>query len=565
MNVVIVESPSKAKTINKYLGSGYTVLASFGHIRDLPSKDGSVDPDNNFAMHYTVPKESERHIKEIVKAVKNADTVYLATDPDREGEAISWHILEELKNRVKDLAQKKIVRVEFHEITKTAIQNAIAHPRSIATNLVNAQQARRALDYLVGFNLSPVLWRKVRGGLSAGRVQSVALRLICEREAEIEAFKSEEYWDIEADFFTPEHDVVTAKLSVFNGEKIEKFSFRNEKLAQSAVDMLANGSYCITDINKRQVKRNPQAPFITSTLQMEASRKLGFGARKTMQVAQKLYEGVQLGGETAGLITYMRTDATYLAQEAVTALRATIQQQFGANYVPEKPNVYKTKSQNAQEAHEAIRPTDPQRTPDAIRSYLSVDEYKLYDLIWKRTIACQMAQALLDQTTLTIATNGGQHQFRASGSIITFAGFLKVYRQGLDDGEHDENAENMLPPVNQNDVMALKQLKPEQHFTEPPPRFSEATLVKALEEHGIGRPSTYAAIVSTIRDRGYVRLENKRFMPEDVGRIVNKFLTEHFERYVDVGFTASMEGELDAVSRGEKDWVTYAAYLLAAV
>lgn len=543
-NILIVESPAKSKTIEKYLGKDYKVLASYGHIRDLPSKDGSVDVEHDFEMKYQVPKESEKAIKSIVDAVKTADKVYLATDLDREGEAISWHVLEELKSRIKDLDKKEIHRIAFSEITKKALQYAVAHPRELAMPMVNAQQARRALDYLVGFNLSPVLWKKVRRGLSAGRVQSVALRLICDREEEIEAFKAQEYWSITGQFNTPARKSLSAKLSHLNGEKLDKFSINNEETALAAVKTLEASTYHISEVKKKEVKRNPSAPFITSTLQMEASRKLGFGAKKAMMAAQKLYE--------AGLITYMRTDSVNLSAESIEACRTYISQTYGNEYVPSSPNTFKTKTQNAQEAHEAIRPTDFSRRASDIK--IGEAEAKLYDLIWKRTIACQMAQAKLDQTTLVISSENGQHLFRATGSILTFAGFLKVYREGTDDGQSDDMDENLLPEVNEKDLMDLIQIDPAQHFTEPLPRYSEATLVKALEERGIGRPSTYASIVSTIQDRGYVALDKKRFKPEDVGRVVSKFLTEHFTQYVDYNFTANMEEVLDAVARGEKDW-----------
>lgn len=540
MNIVIVESPAKAKTIEKYLGKDYKVLASYGHVRDLPSKNGSVDPDADFQMHYTVNPDSEKRLKEIAKAVKDADAVYLATDLDREGEAISWHVYEELKNRVKDMDKKQVHRIEFAEITKKAIQNAIAHPRDLATDLIDAQQARRALDYLVGFNLSPVLWRKVRGGLSAGRVQSVALRLICERENEIEAFNPEEYWTIEGEF-SDGTNTLKAKLATFNGTKVEKFSFRDEASSTTAVNTLQPLTYNLSEIEKKQTRRNAAPPFITSTLQQDASRKLGFAARRTMQAAQRLYE--------AGHITYMRTDSVNLANEAIQSLRSEIQNRYGNDYVPEKPNYYKSKSQNAQEAHEAIRPTNPSFGPDEAHS-LDSDQAKLYTLIWQRAMACQMAPAKVDQTAMNITAEGGKQVFRATGSVIAFPGFLKVYQQR----RADRDDETILPDIPQNTPLDLTELLPEQHFTEPPPRYSEATLVKALEENGIGRPSTYAAIISTIQDRGYVRQEQRRLHPEDVGRIVNKFLTEHFPRYVDLGFTAEMEEKLDEISRGEKPW-----------
>ena len=542
-HLVIVESPAKCKTIEKFLGKDYRVLSSFGHIRDLPSKDGSVDVDNNFKMNYKVSAQSEKHIKAIVKEAKDADTIYLATDLDREGEAISWHVLEELKNRIKGFDDSKIKRIVFSEITKKAIIDAVENPGKLDIDMVNAQQARRALDYLVGFNLSPVLWRKVKGGLSAGRVQSVALRLICERENEIDAFKPQEYWSIEGNFAV-ENGEFTAKLTHLEGDKLEKFALNSEKSASNAVESLRAGNYAISSIEKKQTRRNPAAPFITSSLQMEASRKLGFGARKTMQVAQKLYE--------AGLITYMRTDSVNLSGDALANLRDVIDKNYGSTYLPEKPNFYKTKGQNAQEAHEAIRPTNAAN--QAKNLGLTDDDAKLYTLIWKRTVACQMMPAKLDQTAISI-TDQRKNTFRATGSVLVFDGFLKVYFESRSDDDDGSERDSLLPSVTEKEPADLKEIKPNQHFTEPPARFSEATLVKSLEDHGIGRPSTYAAIVSTIRDRGYVKLEKKRFFPEDVGRIVNKFLTQHFATYVDYGFTADMEEKLDEVSRGEKDWV----------
>ncbi|MFZ2619515.1 MAG: type I DNA topoisomerase, partial [Alphaproteobacteria bacterium] len=543
-NIIIVESPAKAKTIEKYLGRDFTVLASYGHVRDLPSKDGSVDPADNFAMHYQTSPDSEKNLKAIANAVKMADAVYLATDPDREGEAISWHVLEELKQRLKkNLDGKPIHRIVFTEITKTAVQYAVANPRGLDMALIDAQQARRALDYLVGFNLSPVLWRKVKGGLSAGRVQSVALRLICDRENEIEAFKAEEYWTMDGLFATPKNQTFSAKLAVYNGKKVEKFTFREEGGARAAEKLLASLTYTLNAVEKKQVRRYPSPPFMTSTLQQEASRKLGFTARRTMQTAQRLYE--------AGHISYMRTDSVNLAAEAITALRREISTRYGEDFVPEKPNYYKSKQQNAQEAHEAIRPTAPHLNAGALG--LEDDQRKLYELIWKRTLACQMTPAVFDQTTLNIEDPTAKNAFRATGRIMIFAGFIQAYTEGRDD-DTDDDGEALLPPVTQGDAMDLQKLKPEQHFTEPPPRFTEATLVKTLEEYGIGRPSTFATIISTIQDRGYVRLEQKRFFPEDVGRVVSKFLCQHFEKYVDYNFTAHLEDDLDAVSRGEKKW-----------
>ena len=551
-NVVIVESPSKAKTINKYLGGNFTVIASYGHVSELPSKDGSVDVDHDFAMHYITAKGASKRLDEMASAIKKAKILYLATDPDREGEAISWHVLQEMEKR-KALKNVQIHRVEFNEITKSAVQRAIANPRDLHQTLIEAQQARRALDYLVGFNLSPVLWRKVRPGLSAGRVQSVALRLICEREKEINAFESQEYWTIAGSFGTSKAAVINARLTVLEGTKQEKFSITSEAQATTAVNTLGAGSYTVSAVTKKQTQRRPAPPFITSTLQQEASRKLGYGAKRTMTLAQRLYEGIEVNGETVGLITYMRTDSVHLAGEALDSVRDTIGRQFGADYVPEKPNFFKTKAKNAQEAHEAIRPTTPSLTPASLKGSLDADMWKLYDLIWKRTIACQMTAALIDQTALDITS--GNNQFRATGSVITFPGFLKVYREGMDDSATDELDEAVLPDVQEGDALNVKDIKPEQHFTEPPPRFSEATLVKALEELGIGRPSTYASIISVLVDRGYVKLDKRRFQPEDVGMVVSKFLTEHFSQYVDYGFTANLEDDLDAISRGEKNWL----------
>lgn len=542
-NLVIVESPAKCKPVEKYLGSDFKALSSYGHIRDLPSKDGSVDVENDFEMHYQVSSDKEKQIRAIVAEAKKCDRIYLASDLDREGEAISWHVLEELKARIKGFDESKVKRIVFTEITKKGLQEAIANPKDLDMDMVNAQQARRALDYLVGFNLSPVLWRKVKGGLSAGRVQSVALRLICEREEEIENFKPEEYWSIEGQFQTPRNDQFKAKLTHLAGDKLEKFTINTEELAKNAVENLKQGNYSITDIVRKQTKRNPSAPFITSTLQIEASRKLGFGAKRTMQAAQKLYE--------AGFITYMRTDSVNLSGDAISMLRDTIENKYGSNYVPEKPVFYKSKTQNAQEAHEAIRPTQGARLPSEIT--IGEDEKKLYKLIWQRTIACQMAPAKLDQTALVIEDQN-KNAFRATGSIVTFDGFMKVYQEHKSDEDSGNEKDRLLPQVDKDELMDLLDVLPDQHFTEPPARYSEATLVKVLEDNGIGRPSTYASIVTTIQDRGYVRLDKRRFFPEDVGRIVNKFLTQHFTTYVDYNFTANMEEELDAVSRGEKEW-----------
>jgi len=543
--VVVVESPAKAKTIEGYLGPGYTVLASYGHIRDLRKKEGAVDPNDDFAMHYEVPADSEKNIKAILTALKGADTLYLATDLDREGEAISWHVWEEVKKRAPKVAGNLHVhRIAFSEITKSAISKAIQNPRELALNLINAQQARRALDYLVGYTLSPVLWRKVRGGLSAGRVQSVALRLICEREIAIEAFTAEEYWTLQGTFTTAGNKPLTANLSLYQGQKVEKFSFTNAATAHAAQAALQPMAFSVAALEKTEKRRFPAPPFITSTLQQEAARKLGFAARRTMQAAQRLYE--------AGHITYMRTDAVNLANESVAALRATIGKEYGADHLPAQPIVYKNKSKNAQEAHEAIRPTDPAQKPANLR--LEDDQARLYALIWQRTIACQMVPARLEQTTITLMDASRQNAFRATGSVIVFAGFLAVYQEGRDDDAADDDDDKILPAVQEGEKLTTKAVTTEQHFTEPPPRFSEASLIKALEELGIGRPSTYASIISTIQDRGYVRLDKKRFFPEDIGRVVNKFLTQHFGQYVDFHFTANLEDDLDAIARGEHDW-----------
>ncbi|PIZ30107.1 MAG: type I DNA topoisomerase [Alphaproteobacteria bacterium CG_4_10_14_0_8_um_filter_53_9] len=542
-NLVIVESPSKAKTIEGYLGKDYKVLASFGHVRDLPSKEGVVEPDNDFAMHYQVSAGSEKTLKAIMAEVKQAETLYLATDLDREGEAISWHVWQEIKRRApKEAAKLNVHRIEFTEVTKTAIQNAIKHPRELSLNLINAQQARRALDYLVGFNLSPVLWRKVKGGLSAGRVQSVALRLIAEREDAIEAFKPEEYWSIHGDFSTDEGKALPSNLSVYNGKKVEKFTFTTEDAANAVTNTLRPLTWEVTDKDVSEKRRFPSPPFITSTLQQEGARKLGLSARQTMQVAQRLYE--------SGHISYMRTDSVNLATEAISSIRKTIEDNYGHENLPSQPNFYKSKSKNAQEAHEAIRPTNPALHP---KNFSGDDlQRKLYTLIWQRTIACQMTPAKLEQTTLTIGEPSGKHQFRATGSVIIFAGFLNVYQEGKDDTTDDD--ETTLPNISKGAKLKTEDIHGNQHFTEPPPRFTEATLVKALEEYGIGRPSTYATIISTLQDRGYVKLDKKRFFPEDVGRVVARFLTEHFTTYVDYNFTAGLEEELDAIARGEKDW-----------
>ena len=552
--LVIVESPAKCKTIQKYLGKDTVVLASYGHVRDLLPKEGAVDTANDFAMKYQVIDRNSKHVDAIAKAMKKADVLYLATDPDREGEAISWHLYELLKKRG-TLKNKKTHRVVFHEITKQAVNEAVANPRELSMDMVNAQQARRALDYLVGFTLSPLLWKKVRRGLSAGRVQSPALRMIVERELEIEAFEPKEYWTIEADAALKKANF-DAKLTHLQGKKLSQFTINNETGSAEAVAILtkaADGKLLVTNVSKKQRKRNPAAPFTTSTLQQEASRKLGFGAQRTMSVAQQLYEGVDTGEGAVGLITYMRTDSVSLANEAVEELRGFIAEKYGAVAVPKAPQVYKTKSKNAQEAHEAVRPTSISRTPESLKRYLPADQLKLYTLIWQRTLASQMVHATMNTVAVDLGCGAG-NTFRANGSTVVNPGFMSVYLEGQDDSKSDKD-ERLLPVMEVGDVVDLKAVRPEQHFTEPPPRYSEASLVRSLEEHDIGRPSTYANIISTLLQRGYVELEKKRFHPTDVGRVVGKFLVEHFTQYVDYGFTASLEGDLDAVSRGEKEWV----------
>jgi DNA topoisomerase-1 len=557
-NLVIVESPAKASTISKYLGKDFDVLASYGHVRDLVPKEGAVAPDDGFAMKYQVIERNEKHVKAIMRALKKADALYLATDPDREGEAISWHLIELLKER-NALDSKDVHRVVFHEITKQAVQEAVDNPRELSGDLVGAQQARRALDYLVGFNLSPLLWKKVQRGLSAGRVQSPALRMIVERELEIEAFKAREYWSIEADVSKGEQPFVSRLVS-YKGEKVEQFSFENETAARDVEKTLldaAGGEFNVLSVTKRQRRRNPAAPFTTSTLQQEASRKLGFNTQRTMRVAQKLYEGIELPGEgQVGLISYMRTDSVTLADVAVAEIRDVIAERYGKNNVPEEPRVFKTKSKNAQEAHEAIRPTSVAHIPDEIRGSLDEDQYKLYSLIWKRTMACQMVPAIFDTVAIEMAAGDPElgHRMRANGSVLVEPGFMAVYQEGKDDSK-DDDGDRLLPEISEGDTIKLEELRPEQHFTEPPPRFTEASLVKTLEEYGIGRPSTYASIIATLKNREYVEMDAKRFIPTDIGRIVTGFLTEHFKQYVDYDFTAKLEDDLDEVSLGHKEWV----------
>jgi len=555
-HLVIVESPAKCKTIEKYLGKGFQVLASYGHVRDLIPKEGAVDPAHDFAMKYQIIERNQRHLQNITQAVKKADILYLATDPDREGEAISWHVFEHLKAK-KALKNTTVKRVVFHEITKQAVTDAIAHPIDLSINMVNAQQARRALDYLVGFNLSPLLWKKIRRGLSAGRVQSPALRMIVERELEIEAFKKKEYWTHTAELQIDEQGF-KARLTHYEGKKLSQFSVTEEKQAKAIKQnllVLADGQLIVVKIDKKQRRRNPAAPFITSTLQQEASRKLGFSTKKTMMVAQQLYEGIEVSGETAGLITYMRTDSVNLSDQALEQIRTLIDEKYGIENLPKAPRSFKTKSKNAQEAHEAIRPTRVDHLPEQIKNYLSTDQYKLYSLIWKRTIACQMIHATLNQIAVDLSCGSQDNLFRATGSSIAKPGFMAVYLEGKDDNKETDDKERFLPPMEEGRPVPLKDIIAAQHFTEPPPRYGEASLVKSLEEHGIGRPSTYATIISTLQNREYVTLESKRFHPTDVGRIVNKFLTEHFNQYVDYNFTANLEDDLDAIARGEKDWI----------
>jgi DNA topoisomerase-1 len=555
-NVVVVESPAKAKTIYRYLGKDFTVLASFGHIRDLPSKNGSVRPDEGFDMTWEIDDRAKKHIAEIATAVRGADHLYLATDPDREGEAISWHVQQVLTEQGALSSKTTVQRIVFHEITKTAVQHALETPRAINKELVDAYLARRALDYLVGFTLSPVLWRKLPGSRSAGRVQSVALRLVVEREAEIEAFIPQEYWSVTAQLLTPRNEKFISRLTHLNGKKLDKFSLPNEEQAQAACKAIRERQFSVATLEKRQVKRHPAAPFITSTLQQEASRKLGFGATRTMQLAQRLYEGVQIGGEVTGLITYMRTDSIQIAGEALAAARRYIEASYGKQYLPGSPRVFKNKSKNAQEAHEAIRPTQLSRRPEEVRLYLDEAQYKLYDLIWKRTIASQMESALFDQVTVDMASADAQVTLRATGSTLTFDGFLKLYQEGVDDeADKDENGEgNLLPVMSMGEAIVQDKVIPNQHFTQPPPRYSEASLVKKLEELGIGRPSTYASIINVLQERDYVRLEKRQFIPEERGWLVTSFLVNFFNKYVQYDFTANLEGELDEISSGALAW-----------
>jgi DNA topoisomerase-1 len=550
-DVVVVESPAKAKTINKYLGDKFTVLASFGHVRDLPPKDGSVRPDQEFAMDWEADERGRRQVTAIAKALKGARTLYLATDPDREGEAISWHVRAML-DEARALKGVDVRRVTFNEITRSAVTEAMANPRDLDQPLIEAYLARRALDYLVGFTLSPVLWRKLPGSRSAGRVQSVALRLVCEREAEIEAFRAREYWSVEAGFTTPGGAPFTARLTHLDGRRLDQFDLNSAALAEAARAAVAAATFAVGSVERKRVKRHPPPPFTTSTLQQEASRKLGLGAQATMRLAQQLYEGVDIGGETTGFITYMRTDGVQMAREATLAIREHIGGQYGADYIPAAPREYTTKVKNAQEAHEAIRPTDVSRTPEEAARYLSPEQRRLYELVWKRAVASQMQSAELDQVSVEI-TGGAGIRLRATGSIVAFDGFLKLYREDQDDAaEEDDN--RMLPPMRERDPLRLGTVAASQHFTQPPPRYSEASLVKKMEELGIGRPSTYASILSVLQDRNYVRLEKRRFVPEDRGRLVTAFLVSFFNRYVDTGFTAGLEEKLDDITGGVLDW-----------
>jgi len=553
--LIIVESPAKARSMSEYLGNDFKALASYGHVRDLLPKQGAVDPEKGFRMRYEIIKRNKKHIDLIVHEMKTADSLYLATDPDREGEAISWHLYELLKAR-NAIGDKPVYRVEFHEITRAAIRNAVENPRKLSSNLIDAHKARRALDYLVGFNLSPLLWKKICQGLSAGRVQSPALRLICEREAEIEKFVEQEYWTLEADLNSNGQDFI-GTLTHFQGEKLKQFSITNElgtKHIETSLSREANGQLSVIKVKKRERKRNPAQPFITSTLQQEASQKLGFTTRHTMKVAQQLYEGIEIDGSIVGLITYMRTDSVVLAAEAVAEIRALISSRYGSEIVPNDIRVFKNKAKNAQEAHEAIRPTSAHRLPDRFKTQLSEDQYLLYNMIWKRTIACQMIHATIDTVAVDMAA-GNMGIFRSNGSTVRVPGFMVVYQNGHDHKNQKKNKEDILPEIKEGMSLWLKQIRSEQHFTEPPRRYNEATLVKILEAHGIGRPSTYATIISTLQNREYVTLEKRRFEPTDIGRVVNRFLSKHFTQYVDYEFTARMEDALDEISRGEKRWI----------
>src|SRR5579872_1502938 len=552
MKVVVVESPSKAKTINKYLGRGYEVLASFGHVRDLPAKSGSVDPDHNFRMLWEVDPKAQKRLNDIARAVKNADKLILATDPDREGEAISWHVLQILKDK-KVLSRQTIERVVFNAITKQAVTEAMKHPRAIDQALVDAYLARRALDYLVGFTLSPVLWRKLPGARSAGRVQSVALRLVCDRELEIERFVRQEYWSIVATLATPRNETFEARLVGADGKKLQRLDIGSGAEAEAFKRALETAAFSVASVEAKPVKRHPQPPFTTSTLQQEASRKLGFAPAHTMRTAQRLYEGVDIGGETVGLITYMRTDGVSLSNEAIAAARDMIAEQYGTQYRPDEPRIYRNAAKNAQEAHEAIRPTDIHRRPENLPHHLDPDERRLYELIWQRAVASQMSSATIDQVAVDIAPADNSVILRATGSTVAFDGFLTLYTEDADDPEGDEE-NRRLPALNERDALSRDKVDPQQHFTQPPPRYTEASLVKKLEELGIGRPSTYASTMQVLQDRKYVRLDKKRLIPEDRGRLVTAFLMEFFKHYVEYDFTADLENKLDDISGGRIDW-----------
>jgi len=565
-DVLVVESPAKAKTINKYLGDGFTVLASFGHVRDLPPKDGSVRPDEDFAMDWEADERGQKQVRAIASALRGAKRLYLATDPDREGEAISWHVKDMLA-RAGALKGVQVSRITFNEITKRAVQFAVAHPRELDTPLIEAYLARRALDYLVGFSLSPVLWRKLPGSRSAGRVQSVALRLICEREAEIEVFKAREYWTVEGRFLTAIGAPFPARLTHHEGKKLDQFDLNTEALAEGAKRAVEAASFSVGSVEKKRSRRNPPAPFTTSTLQQEASRKLGMGAQATMRLAQQLYEGVEIAGETVGLITYMRTDGVQMSRDAIMAIREHVKSEFGADYLPGAAREYATKAKNAQEAHEAVRPTDVGLRPQDAAQYISGPQLRLYELIWKRAVASQMQSAELDQTVVELVEPSGRTRLRANGSVIAFDGFLKLYREDTDDSEADRRAgmastaasaedddNRTLPPMRQGEAVKTRDVSSTQHFTQPPPRYSEASLVKRMEELGIGRPSTYASILQVLQDREYVKLDKRRFVPEDRGRLVTAFLVSFFERYVDPGFTSGLEEQLDDISGGRAEW-----------
>ena len=549
MNLVIVESPAKAKTINKYLGKDFIVLASYGHIRDLPSKNGSVDPENNFKMIWEIDNFSKKYLKDITDAAKDSSKIILATDPDREGEAIAWHVKEFL-NEKKLLKDKKIERVVFNEITKNAVTNGIENPREIEPNLVDSYKARRALDYLVGFNISPILWTKLPGSKSAGRVQSVALRLLTEREHEIENFKPEEFWTLNIKVKSSDGKIFQANTFQIDGNKIEKFYFRNKNEVNNSIEKIKSKNYSISDISSKVFTRNPSGPFTTSTLQQSASSKIGFGASRTMQIAQRLYQGIDIEGDTIGLITYMRTDGTNISNEAVELFRSYIKDKFGNNYLPNQPLNYSgKKAKNAQEAHEAIRPTDISLLPENMKKYLSTDQHKLYNLVWTRALSSQMESAKFDRNTITITSDDNLNIFKTSGSVIKFDGFLKIYKN-----EENNEEENILPHVLKGPIK-IEEFIDEQHFTQPPPRYSEASLVKKLEELGIGRPSTYASIISVIANRGYADIVNKRFFPTDRGKLISAFLEKLFAKYVDYGFTAKLEDQLDDITSGKEDWI----------